>query len=79
MLLKKDQNLIRKIVIKEREQDSPEKMCGLFDRPVKALSGSLLFQNQSLEDIAKQIKLVSRHSRVFPIHPGIGRPAKVSS
>lgn len=48
-------------------------MGGLFDLFIRALSGSLLLDYQSLKEIAKQIKLVSRYSRVLPIHPGPGR------
>lgn len=66
---KKDQNLIKKIGIKEREQKSPGKMGGLFDPSITAPSGSLLLNYQSLKEIAKQIKLVSLYSRVLPIHP----------
>lgn len=48
-------------------------MGGLFDPSIRALSGSLLLNYQSLKEIAKQIKLVSWYSRVLPIHPGPGK------
>lgn len=70
---KKDQNLIGKIDITEREQESPGKMGGLFDPSIRALSGSLLLHYQSLKEIAKQIQLVSRYSRVLSVHPAPGR------